>query len=165
MLQRIQTVYLSLVVIIAVSLFFLPLAVVLSNTGPGNTQVADMLKITGVVKSSNEAFGVDKYSEKMSIPWPLIIFNATAGLMALLTVFMYANRKKQMLYCRINLVLICLFTAVIFWMADNLKRNSGGQLTYLFGTYLPVIQLILTYLAERAIKKDDDLVKSADRLR
>jgi hypothetical protein len=39
------------------------------------------------------------------------------------------------------------------------------QPSYQFGIFLPVISLLLLVLASRAIRKDEALVKSADRLR
>jgi hypothetical protein len=165
MLQRIQSVYLALVVAISVTLYFMPLAVVLSNTGPANTQVADMLSVRQFTKSSHEAFGVENYQEKMSTPWLMITLNFLSGAIALYAISLFKNRKRQLLCCRINLIIICLFTGIVFWMEEQVKSNTGGKITYLFGTYLPIIQLILVYMAERSIRKDDELVKSADRLR
>jgi len=165
MIQRIQTVYLAIVTALSVTLFFVPLSVSLSNTGPGNTEVADMLRLCSITKSSKVAFGEDNYSEKTGTPWLLIGLNSAVGVVSLITLFLYNNRKKQMLWCRINLVLICLLTGAIFWMEDSIKNELAGKTTYLAGTYIPVIQLILTYLAERAVKKDEALVRSADRLR
>jgi hypothetical protein len=39
------------------------------------------------------------------------------------------------------------------------------RIDYGLGMYLPVIALAFTFLANRGIKKDEDLVKSVDRLR
>lgn len=164
MLQRIQSVYLALVVSIAIYLFFTPLAVVLFNdpSVPGSAlkETARILKIASV---ELEVSGEKKHE---STPYGLVAFNMIVGILAAVSVFLFKNRSRQMLLCRINLVMICLFTGLIFWTSDRMQKDhGGGDLTYLFGSYLPAVQLILTYLAERAIKKDDKLVKSAERLR
>jgi hypothetical protein len=36
---------------------------------------------------------------------------------------------------------------------------------YQFGMYIPLISLIFLVLASRAIRKDEELIKSSDRLR
>jgi hypothetical protein len=43
--------------------------------------------------------------------------------------------------------------------------NLGKEVSYKEGAYLPLIQIILVFLAQRSIKKDEELVRSADRLR
>ena len=163
MLQRIQTVFLALVVALSITLFFTPLSLVLTGTNAvppsSGAEVAHMLSVISLSKTAGG------HTEQMSVSYPLIILNSMIALVALYSIFLYKNRKNQMRFCRFNLIAICLFTGVIFWMEDQLKKSHGGTLTYLVGTYIPVIQLILTFMAERAIKKDDNLVKSADRLR
>lgn len=160
MLQRIQSAYLSVVVLLSLALFFLPLSLIITTTDPGIENTSSyLLKLTSVTKQTN---GID---QNMSTPFLLLILNVTTGLVGTICIFLFKNRKKQMQLCRILLILICLFIGAIFWTEGQYKNLSGGKITYLIGTYIPVIQLILVYLSDRAIKKDDDLVKSADRLR
>jgi preprotein translocase subunit SecG len=70
-----------------------------------------------------------------------------------------------MLLVRITVILIALFicTSVVFSYIIISKYNAA------FDSWskllIPFIQLILTVLAYRGIKKDDNLVKSYDRLR
>jgi len=47
------------------------------------------------------------------------------------------------------------------------KRLGGGGIpsTYQFGMYIPLISLVFLVLASRAIRKDEALIKSSDRLR
>ena len=46
-----------------------------------------------------------------------------------------------------------------------LMKRERVMLWYLIRIVIPVVNLILLLLASRGIKKDDDLVKSYDRLR
>jgi hypothetical protein len=39
------------------------------------------------------------------------------------------------------------------------------RINFKAGAYLPLIQIVFVFLAQRAIGKDEELVKSADRLR
>jgi hypothetical protein len=43
--------------------------------------------------------------------------------------------------------------------------GKTGEVRYKLGAILPIVSVILVFLATRAIKKDEDLVRSADRIR
>ncbi len=71
-----------------------------------------------------------------------------------------------MAMCRIGIVLSLLVTmdAMIF-PQFFVHAMNGLVLQFAFGSYLLPLNIILFALAARYIKKDDDLVKAADRLR
>ena len=45
------------------------------------------------------------------------------------------------------------------------KSNTEASFQFSFGLCLPLIAMILNYLAIRAIRKDEDKVRAADRIR
>jgi len=161
MLQRIQSVYLAAVAAISIVLFFMPLGAITGVANPGSAGNPDawLFKVPYTEIAGMAGHRVDAGN------YVLMVLNAVTCLLTIMAVFSFKDRKKQLQLCRISLIVLCLFTAGAFWIEDRLRRESGGTLTYLFGSYLPVIQLILVYMAERAIRKDDELVRSADRLR
>lgn len=161
MIQRIQTIYLLLVIIISITLFFTPLAAITSVHDPllPDAKISYMVKL--YVITANIGDEVKTLNTPVLMMLPTLVIAILAGL----TIFLYKDRRRQRQLCRFNLIVTCLLIAIIFYLIDRLKSSSEGHLTYLIGTYLPVIQLILIFLGDRAIKKDDDLVKSADRLR
>ncbi len=159
MIQRIQSLYLALVTAIGILLFFVPFSVSIQNGLTPEGDTARMLNMTAINVSTGGK------TESAGIPSFLIIANLVVMALATFIIFNFKNRKKQLLYCRILMVFICLLVGLVFWYGEQLKSPGSTAVTYLFGTYLPVIQLILAYLAERSIKKDEDLVRSADRLR
>ena len=60
--------------------------------------------------------------------------------------------------------------AAIVMYSDRVKELMETEVNdvvmgFKFGAIIPVLSLILTYVAIRFIKKDDNLVRSADRLR
>ena len=69
--------------------------------------------------------------------------------------------------------LLLLAGAVLFFWAvdsyaDLVASGFGGAkaaVTWALGAYLPLASLIFLFLAQRAIKKDEALVRAADRLR
>ena len=159
MIQRIQSLYLALVTSIGILLFFVPFSVFIQKGLAPEADSARMLKLTAITRSTGEK------TETTAIPYFLILANLLVMAMATYILLNFKNRKRQLLFGRILMIFICLFVGLVFWYGEQLKTPGSHAVTYLSGTYLPVIQLILTYLAARAIKKDEDLVRSADRLR
>jgi len=58
-----------------------------------------------------------------------------------------------------------IFIIVLFFTADSLQKHLNVETTYKYGSFIPLVILILLILASKAIKKDEKLVKDTDRLR
>ncbi|MCB0400964.1 MAG: DUF4293 domain-containing protein [Flavobacteriales bacterium] len=157
MLQRIQSLYLALVVILGVLLLFLP---VLSFTANEHHYVMNAYKTL-------QLDSLEVLSKNMGV-------GAIQGLVILISViviFLFKNRGLQMKVAKLNILLLALQIAAIVMYSDVVRKSIPDQdpadvaVHFEFACTIPLISLILTYLAVRAIKKDDDLVRSADRLR
>jgi hypothetical protein len=144
MIQRIQSLYLFLVAIISMVLFFIPLYTMEGAAVDPATSGIREHYITSLTAYS--------------------IADLLPGILSLVIIFLFKNRKLQVMLCNLDMFLVCLFVGIIFYFADHYKP-AGGLVHYEAGTYLPLIQLILLFLSIRAIKKDDELVRSVDRLR
>lgn len=143
MIQRKQSIFLALVVILFVVLLFLPFY----NLLPLNTN------------------GAQLDGKLLSIPL-LLIPMALIALLAVLAIFMYKNRPQQIRICRGGLILSLLMTvnAIIFpqFFIHGVPRET---ISVAAGAYLLPLNIIFFALAAFFIKKDEDLVKAADRLR
>ena len=95
--------------------------------------------------------------------WISIAFYATAAL-GLLAIFLYKNRQNQFVTNRLNMILNLFLLGFFVYRSLNL---SGETLVSEkgIGMLIPVFSIVFLVLANRAIKKDEDLVKSVDRLR
>ena len=96
----------------------------------------------------------------------MVIGFAVAGLSALAAIFLYANRKLQINVSRVALAagLIAVALGVLAFMQDGEAMGEApveGEIGGLF----PFVGAILTILGVRHIRKDERLVRSADRLR
>ncbi|MCL6218143.1 DUF4293 domain-containing protein [Zunongwangia pacifica] len=136
MLQRIQTVYLLIAAIVSLGLIFV---FALWQTEEGSAVYAqDQLTI-------------------------FIMFIAS-GLLSLISIFMFKNRKLQFVLGRINIILnFFLLGVFVYWslsLPGEMNISEKG-----IGMFLPIISIVFLVLANKAIKKDEDLVKSVDRLR
>lgn len=92
----------------------------------------------------------------------LTILSAGVGLAALISVFLYKNRKQQM---RIALlaILVSIVNIILFFLESRkfVAGEGNYDLTAAFAFAVPVF----LFLAMRGIRKDEKLVKSLDRLR
>jgi uncharacterized membrane protein YhaH (DUF805 family) len=90
--------------------------------------------------------------------------------LSLVAIFLFKKRKVQFRLTLINLLFSLGLVAVQYLKITALSQQlkDAGMLassTYLPGAFLPIILVILLFLAARGIYKDERLVKSLDRLR
>ena len=89
-----------------------------------------------------------------------LVFAALSGVIAFFQmpiIILFKNRPLQMLLCKVVMALI--ISLMVFAGVFMKELNLGVFL------YLPIAQLLLAFLALRAIKKDEELVRSVDRIR
>ncbi|HVV55635.1 MAG TPA: DUF4293 domain-containing protein [Mucilaginibacter sp.] len=155
MLQRIQSVYLLLAGLVMFALFLFPLAHDVYIAGvPSAVSVTGVWQDAGGHQAHTQTFGA------------LMAGTAVMGLLPFVLIFQYKNRKRQITYCYLYILLVIGFS---FWMVQTVKSVTGGFTmdTHNFGigALLSSISIILAILAAKAIQRDEKLVKSADRLR
>jgi hypothetical protein len=151
MIQRIQSVYLFLVLLLSIAILFVPLAEYSIKEIPPNSIQFTLLGFHS--QTSN------------TLVLPALIVDIAIGLIALITIFQYNKRKIQIKLCLLNVFLTLALVALIFYYAFNFNGYYIKNQEYLFGICLPTLMILFLLLARRAIKKDDELVRAADRLR
>ncbi len=94
------------------------------------------------------------------------------GIITLITIFLFKNRPLQMNIIKGFLVIGLAGLGVIGYVLKNVVDVFGNNDTpngvftmNILGLIPPFLSLIFSVLAYRAIKKDEDLVRSSDRLR
>jgi len=136
MLQRIQTIYLLLAVITAAGLIF-------------------------VFPLWTNSAGEEVYAQDQLITFGMFLGSAA---ISLVSIFMFKNRKLQFVLGRLNIILnLFLLGVFVYWsltLPGEIDISEKG-----IGMFLPIISIVFIVLANKAIKKDEDLVKSVDRLR
>ena len=91
----------------------------------------------------------------------LFIFSAT---LSLVSIFRYKNRKSQFIIGRFNIILNLILLGLFVYQSLNLSGEAVVSEKGI-GMILPIVSIVFLGLANKAIKKDEDLVKSADRIR
>ncbi len=90
----------------------------------------------------------------------ILVLTVTIAVVALVTIFMYKDRKRQILVTFVNAI-IAITNIALYFNAKSMFVEANLDLGALLGFATPVFLL----LAIRAIYKDEQMVKSADRLR
>lgn len=87
------------------------------------------------------------------------------GLLAFVTIFMYKKRQNQFVFNRLNILLNLILLGVFAYL--TLQNSSGENLFSEKGVlyFVPIISIVFLFLANKAIYRDEKLVKSVDRLR
>ena len=105
--------------------------------------------------------------------WPLIVLTLASALIALVSLFMYKNRVRQMRMVAVAFLLGVVDIFLIFiWAVDAYIGKvtvpmacTDIDVHYGMGTWCLIVAVVLMFLAQRAIKKDEEKVRAADRLR
>ncbi len=77
---------------------------------------------------------------------------------------MFKNRKSQFVLGRLNIILNFILLGLFVYQSLNLSGETNVSEKGI-GILLPIFSIVFIALANKAIKKDEDLVKSVDRLR
>ncbi len=80
------------------------------------------------------------------------------------TIFLYKNRQLQFVLGRLVILINFILLGIIVYYSQNLSGEIEVSEKGI-GLITPIIAIILVVLANKAIKKDEELVKSVDRLR
>ncbi len=136
MLQRIQTIYLLLSALV-IGALYVWFPVVQDETG-----------ITLIQKNEPLVMG-------------LIIGSVV---LAIISIVNFKKRKLQFVLNRLNIILNFVLLGVFVYRSlavsgEALVSEKG------IGMLIPIVSIVFLVLANKAIKRDEDLVKSVDRLR
>lgn len=144
MIQRLQTVWLLLASICFLS-EWIPSIFMVKTITPGDGVLADQMLFV---------------AESLT----LMIGSGVSGILALIAVFLYKERTFQILVSAsaslLHLILV-IGTCFIILYKTNKLNDFSPQL----GFFLAMAGIVFIWLASRAIRKDQELLRSMDRLR
>ena len=148
MIQRKQTLFLLAVVFIAIAQFFIPFQTL--------TFEDKTWQICLMPGCSADIIGANIY---VAMSLNIIVLLLSGAL-----IFLYKNRVLQ--YKLANLLMVFnIFIVGLFFIFSYIKEGTPGTISYQFGSFLPLVSAVFAFLAAHSIKKDEQLVRSADRIR
>ena len=140
MIQRIQTLFLAGVAGISLALYYLPLYSYAMSGGEGVHEFFIMENVF------------------------LSVLNGVVLLLSVMAIFFFKNRNLQVRITSLNMLLVSILIVSDFYFSDR-PVTLDASLHFEVGSYLLLLSLVLLWLAVRFIRKDEQLVRSADRLR
>jgi hypothetical protein len=146
MIQRIQTLFLLVATIFAILLLFVPVA----RLSEASTTLP--LFVTGI-----QDLGV----------WYLTLLFVPCIAIPFFQIFLFKNRKRQLTIGKIGLFYWFLWTTIFLFICYFIviDKTKSFDIIPAFGAILPVVSIGFFIMANKAIKKDEDLVRSIDRIR
>lgn len=161
MIQRVQSIFLLVATIVPIVLIFIPL---------------------GYLTTDSAYYVYNAISLKEAVPDGVSVIRLyylafclflTAGL-SCFAIFRYKNRVKQMQTVSFTMIVFLVTLLLILWICPDIvfKKFFSTRMedfTFTFNTVplliLIIVEALCLFLANRFIKKDEELVRSADRLR
>ena len=152
MIQRVQTVYLLLSLIMMVLMFFFPFTIFMDAEA-----IKYVFDFSGIYSP-----GVGKVVTG-TLPFQILVVVVTV--INFVTIFLFRNRRLQMRFCIFNMLLMAGILLLAAWYIYYTRAEIQAQVYFKVTLLLPLVSIILTWLAFRNILKDELLVRSADRIR
>ena len=172
MIQRIQSIYLGLALVGLALLFMFPTATFdLINPQTNTIEATASLDLIEQPTTYDQTGIIPTFVGQSSIILLIIVIAVALGVLA--SIFMFKNRILQMRIVAFMLVLTLAYIAIMFLSTiDGCVADIQASwpiwtvnVHYGVGTFAPVVVVVLLFLAQQAIKKDELKVRAADRLR
>jgi hypothetical protein len=156
MWQRIQTVFLLVVILTMVSTIFLPLWVF----QPGTENTHELYSLYYKIKEDGSV-------SIQYFPYALTAILAIASAtIAAVSIGKYNNRLLQRKLGALNSLFMAATVGSAYYFVNQLiKSHAVSDQDFGIGFYLPIVAVIANFLANRFIMRDEKLVRDSDRLR
>lgn len=152
MWQRVQTVFLLLVVLFMIATFFFPIWVYIPEGDVEQVLTALYFEQTGAAP---------QYLP-YSLTGVLAVASATLAVIALRK---YKNRLLQMKVGAFNSLVMAGTVISAFYFANGIIDTHSGGWRWGIGLWMPMGGVLFNFLANRFIRRDERMVRDADRLR
>ncbi len=144
MIQRIQSIYLLIATLLSGGLiFFLNLWVTSQGT---------------------EFFALDSLSSTNLVLASVFVLFIASAILTLITIFQFKKRQLQFVLGRLAILINFILVGILVYFTQNLSGETQVSEKGI-GLLIPIFTIVFVALANKAIKKDEELVKSVDRLR
>ncbi len=150
MIQRVQSVYLALAILLLVLSCCMPLA----TFTPADMQFP--LRMHALVVVSNGTI-------VSWLPTTLLTIIIVTEVLLVTALLSYKRRRRQMTLCSIATALECLW--IVAYVLLCIDYHSYGTVRVTVAAAFPVVAIVVTVLARRGVKRDEALVRAADRIR
>lgn len=175
MIQRVQTLFLLAVSLLMITFLFVPIWKKEIKKNGESISIAEsvdkvVLNAFKVSYTHTETSGQGIVISKKLGEENTVYIGGIAilsALTALFSIFQYHNRLRQIKLGFLNSLLMSAVLGTVFVgiKSGNSLLSESGSEDFMVGFYLPIIALLFNLMANRFIRKDEDLVRSVDRIR
>ena len=151
MIQRIQTVFLIVTVILMGIMLFTPLAT-----------IVDAYDTYYILRADSFSRVTEGQNVSELVVWPLFILIIILTVLPLTTIFLFKKRLLQMRFCIFESILNVLFYVLFFYELKGITNQMDEAITS-YNVYilpLPLVAIIFNLLAWKRIGQDEMLIKS-----
>ena len=143
MIQRIQSLYLLIASVISGGLIF-------------------VFQLWNV--STEPVFAIDLIQSESLLDKLVPILFIISALVSFYSIFKFNHRQTQFVIGRVAILINLFLLGLLIYLSINLPGEADATEKGI-GMFLPIAAILFIVLANKAIKRDEDLVKSVDRLR
>ena len=147
-IQRIQSVYLLIAVILMVVFAFVPAL---------TFELADKTVLYGALETGRAG--------NLHINPLLITLIILISLLAFIDIFLYKHLQRQMTVCFVDIIIGLAMLVAIGIQAFVVGNREGWTVSWQWYVLLPVLSIIFLMMAHKAMSRDKKKLLDADRLR
>jgi len=144
MIQRIQSVYLLIATLLSGGLIFL-------------------LNLW-VNEQKTKFFVMDSFTSESTLLKVMSVLFFVSAAITFIAIFKFKNRQLQFVLGRLSILTNFIIIGIIVYFTQNLSGEINVSEKGI-GLLIPILTIVFVVISNKAIKKDEELVKSVDRLR
>lgn len=147
-IQRIQSVYLLIAIILMVVFAFFPAL---------SFELADKTVLYGALETGRAG--------NMHFNPLLLTLICLISFLALIDIFLFKNLQRQMTVCFVDIIIGLAMLIAICVQAFVVGNREGWTVVWQWYVLLPVLSIIFLMLAHKSMSNDKKKLRDADRLR
>ncbi len=147
-IQRIQSVYLLIAIILMVVFAFFPAL---------SFELADKTVLYGALETGRAG--------NMHFNPLLLTLICLISFLALIDIFLFKNLQRQMTVCFVDIIIGLAMLIAICIQAFVVGNREGWTVVWQWYVLLPVLSIIFLMLAHKSMSNDKKKLRDADRLR
>ena len=101
----------------------------------------------------------------ISYLWIIALCTMLVAICSFCSIFLFKHRMLQLKLTRWAIAFEVTYCLAYALQCYNFQSNTTSHFAFTLGTVLPSVIFIFLWLAARAIKKDEELVRAANRIR
>ncbi len=144
MIQRIQTVYLLIATLLSGGLIF-------------------VLNLW-INEEETKFFAMDSFSTENTLLKAMTVLFFVSAIITFIAIFQFKKRQLQFVLGRLSILTNFILIGIVVYFSQNLSGEINVSEKGI-GLLIPILTIVFVVIANKAIKKDEELVKSVDRLR